>query len=136
MSSIKIKLNFEGDGIRETTTFMWFNDTLEFYSSEILDLETNEIKEVQFHDSHYLTEEDFLMIENYIQICGSKLLKAAEASESTICFKKEIWLDYHPAIVESWLEKDGCSMLRTSTRVDYCNNILPLLSENSSLDFN
>ena len=38
-------------------------------------------------------------------------------------------MDLQPAIVESWLEKDECTMLRTSTKVEYCNNILPLISD-------
>lgn len=134
MTSVKIKLHYNGDGVAETTTFKWLNNTLEFISIEGVDENFGEYSSLNPDDNVFIDEDDFIMVENYMKICGSKLIDLASNSESTICFKKEVWLDLQPAIVESWLEKDGCTMLRTSTRVEYCNNILPLIMDSNNFN--
>lgn len=124
MKEVKIKLFYTEDGINETTTFNWFMGKLDVISIEGHDVEYGDYSSLNPNDNIYVNDDDIKMVKAYVEICGQDLVKLARESDSVICFKKEIWLDSAPAIVESWLEKDECSMLRKSTRIEYFNNVL------------
>ena len=128
MKEVKIKLFYTEDGVNEITTFKWFMGKLDVISIEGHDIEYGNYSSLNPNDNIHENEDDIKMVKSYIEICGSDLVALAMESDSTICFKKEIWLDSEPAIVESWLEKDECSMLRKSTRIEYFNNVLNTLS--------
>lgn len=129
MDKIVIKLEYLGDGFKELTTFHWENNSLKLVSLEGEDFETGKYSDSDKNGELYIDDRDLLMIENYIKLCDKNLIEYALMSGAEICFKKEIWMDMQPAIVESWLEKDSCIMLRKSTKVDYCNTILPIIMD-------
>lgn len=126
MDKVIIKLEYIGDGFKELTTFQLEDNSLKFVSLEGNDVKTGKYSSFDNNGELYLDENDLLMVESYLNICGQDLLKAARTANAVICFKKEVWLNMQPAIVESWLEKDDCIMLKKSTKVDYCNKILPM----------
>lgn len=128
MENVSIKLFFKKDGIEEITTFNWNAGIIKPLSIE----EKNELSGETFfakEDCHnYINEEDIKMITLYINICARNLINIANETNSIICFRKELWMESEPAIVESWLEKNDCSMLRKSTRTEFFNNIINNLS--------
>lgn len=128
MKDVKIKLFYTEDDINEITTFKWCMGQLEVISIEGHDVQYGDYSSLNPHDNVYENEEDIEMVKSYLEICGSDLVNLAIQSDSIICFKKEMWLDSEPAIVESWIEKDECTMLRKSTRIEYFNNVLNALS--------
>ena len=134
MTSVNINLIYEGDGINEVSSFKWFKDNnkLEFISVEGIDVQFGTYSSLT-DKSVTIDEEDFYMVQKYMEICGENLANLALSSGSTVVLKKEIWMiDLQAAIVETWLEKDGCTMMKTNVKVDYCNKILPLLSSLST----
>lgn len=128
MNDIKIKLFYEKNGIEETTTLLWKLGDLQIISIEEKNRLSGEVSTLEDNCDLYTNEYDIEMIKSYITICANHLIDIAKETNSTICFKKELWMDLEPAIVESWLEKDNCSMLRKSTRIEYFNNILNSLA--------
>lgn len=132
MDKIIVKLEYLGDGFKETTTFKLENDSLEFVSLEGFDDKTGEYSSLDKYGDLYLDDTDLLMVESYINLCGRDLIESATKANAIVCFKKEIWMDMQPAIVESWLEINNCTMLRKSTKVDYCNKVLPIFLEDNN----
>lgn len=133
MTKQLIKLFYNGNDIEETTTFEWLNDNLELISVEGTSDKFGSYSSLNPDDKIYVDEDDAIIVENYLKTCGANLLKIAKDTNSVIYFKKEIWLEQQPALVESWLEKDGCTMLRKSTRLDYYNNVFNLISDSNSI---
>lgn len=134
MDKVIIKLEYLGDGFKELTTFQLEDNSLKFVALEGMDVKTGEYSSLDNHGELYFDDNDLLMVKRYLDICGQDLLETARTINATICFKKEIWLEMQPAIVESWLEKDDCTMLKKSTRVDYCNKILPIFTEDNNFN--
>ena len=65
------------------------------------------------------------MVETYIKMRGQELIKLAEKTEVTLCFKKEVLVDYVYGMVQYWFEKGESTMKRTNIKCDYVNNVLP-----------
>lgn len=127
MTNTIIKLFYSANGITETTTFKWVDG-----KAQIIKIEGTDENNVPFSDfDDYSIEEDSRMVNNYLNICGKSLLETAAKSNSIICFKKEIWGGEEFAIVESWLEQNGCIMMKKNIRAEFYNNIL-LTYENFS----
>ena len=68
------------------------------------------------------------MVETYIKMRGQELIKLAEKTEVTLCFKKEVWVDYTYGMSEYWFEKGESTMKRTNIKCDYFKYVFPIVN--------
>lgn len=131
MTNITIKLFYSANGIKETTTFEWLNGKAKIVSIEGTDENSIPFSHLDSDFDDYTSEEDTRMVNDYLNICGKFLLETAADTNSTICFTKEVWGGDEFAIVESWLEQNGCTMMKKNIRAEFYNNVL-LAYENTT----